>query len=164
MLKNFLAHRINYKLHYIFYGIVQFLILLIVAWFVRPEIILLWNILYSFSIIHVEFYARDTLDFHIDYPGLYVTGIINLVFSNLISILSYKWIITSSIFYFDIQYRYTELIFIILSIILSIVFFFDGVLIFKYNKVDRGFYIWSTVNSLVCFMCFIFLGNPIVVK
>lgn len=162
MFKKYLVDRIDYKSHYIFYGLILFPLALFVAWFVRPEIILLWNILFPFSIIYIEFYARDTLGYNINFKKLYLEGVLNLLLSNIVSILLYSWTLASSSPYFDLNYKYTYLTFVIISIVLSIIFFIDGVFIFKYARVDKGYYVWATLNSFICFIIFLLLGNPIV--
>lgn len=133
---------------------------------IRPEIILIWNSLYAFSALEEEYKiiyfekGYKTLD-NLPFRKRYVIktqvllGCINLICSNLLTglvlymALYYDTYLISRQFYLSWNIKY------IMSVMASVIFWGNGLIVYQKNRPNKAFVIWVIINCILLLFAYV---------
>ncbi|WP_165211007.1 hypothetical protein [Streptococcus tangpeifui] len=140
----------------VLFQVLIFIIASYLAIFIRPEFILLWNILFAVNWVEKDFNIKVR-----GWKKSIKLGVLLTLISNSLAIPLYLLSISRGHYCLKINFLYTNTVLIWISALLSVAFLANYLVLSKYFKGEKLFYIWSLINSGICLLIFIILGNPV---
>ncbi len=160
MKNNMETHRFHPLKSYFCYMLLG-VISIVCSLYIIPEIVLLWNINYAHSILEDDCSSRTNKK-GTHFMARLVVGILNLIFSNFLSLNIYLYSIRRNEYLWKLRfedYGVNNELKCKISFSASIILFVTGLILHHYLEPKKAFVVWCIVNSIIALFAFVIWEN-----